>query len=73
MRSRLRILHLLLVVAFPARRCVLRSPSTIDPCRRKRTSFTLKKSGEHSSTVSQSLVFKSENGDSWYEFKSDAP
>ena len=31
------------------------------------------KVGEHSWTVSQSLVFRSENDDSWYEFKSMSP
>jgi len=31
------------------------------------------KVGEKSETVSQSLVFRSENGDSWYEFKSTSP
>ena len=73
MRSRLRILHLLLVVAFPGAPLCAQVTVHNPSLPQEEDIVYTEKVGEHSSTVSQSLVFKSENGDSWYEFKSTSP
>ena len=71
--SRHRILPVLFAVILPAAplcaQLSIHSPSLPQ----KEEIVYAQKVGERTGTVSQSMVFRSENGDSWYELKSTSP